>query len=90
MGGKFGGAEKGSRDCSLPLCLFTGADVARTGTLAVMRPRLPPNSRDTIPNSAKVGMVSLELACTRACTQLETGDDLRLDSYDYWQCIRPT
>ena len=37
MGGKFGGAEKGSRDCSLPLCLFTGADVARTGTLAAMR-----------------------------------------------------
>ena len=90
MGGKFGGAAKGSRDCSLPLCLFTGADVARTGTLAAMRLGLPPNSGDTIPNSAKVGMVSLELACMRACTQLEAGDDLRLDSYDYWQCIRPT
>ena len=25
MGGRFDGAEKGSRDCSLPLCLFTGA-----------------------------------------------------------------
>jgi len=37
MGGKFGGAEKGSRDCSLPLCLFIGADVARTATLAAMR-----------------------------------------------------
>jgi len=30
MGGKFGGAEKGSRDCTLPLYLFTGTDVART------------------------------------------------------------
>ena len=37
MGGKFGGAEKGSRDGSLPLCLFTGTDVAGTGTLAAMR-----------------------------------------------------
>jgi len=41
MGGRFGGAEKGSRDCSLPLCPFTGADVARTGTLAATRLGFP-------------------------------------------------